>query len=56
MQNAETILGVIQECGRGNQKLERLYRQLYNRELYLKAYANLYPNKELSRQESQTKP
>jgi group II intron reverse transcriptase/maturase len=44
MQNAETILGVIQELGRGNQKLERLYRQLYNRKLYLRAYSNLYSN------------
>lgn len=45
MQNAETVLNVIQERGRNNLKLERLYRQLYNQELYLRAYAKLYPNK-----------
>jgi len=44
MQNAETVLSVIRERGRNNQKLERLYRQLYNQELYLQAYAKLYPN------------
>lgn len=45
MQNAETVLSVIQERGKNDQKLERLYRQLFNQELYLKAYAKLYPNK-----------
>lgn len=45
MQNAETVLSVIQKLGKNDQKLERLYRQLYNPELYLMAYAKLYPNK-----------
>jgi group II intron reverse transcriptase/maturase len=45
MQNAETVLSVIQKRGENNQKLERLYRQLYNPELYIIAYARLYPNK-----------
>jgi group II intron reverse transcriptase/maturase len=45
MQNAETVLSVIQKFGKSGQKLERLYRQLYNPELYLMAYAKLYPNK-----------
>ncbi|PKO22228.1 MAG: maturase [Chloroflexi bacterium HGW-Chloroflexi-1] len=45
MQNAETVLSVIRERGRSDQRLERLYRQLYNPELYLQAYAKLYPNK-----------
>jgi group II intron reverse transcriptase/maturase len=45
MQNAATVLNVIQQRGRQGLPLERLYRQLYNRELYLLAYAKLYPNK-----------
>jgi len=45
MQNAETVLRVIQQCGVERKPLERLYRQLYNRELYLAAYGNLYPNR-----------
>lgn len=44
MQTAETILNVIQKCGKDRKKLERLYRQLYNTNLYLQAYANLYAN------------
>jgi hypothetical protein len=35
MQNAETVLSVIQARGQRGLKLERLYRQLYNPELYL---------------------
>ena len=45
MQNAETILAVMQERGSKGQPVERLYRMLYNPGLYLKAYAKLYPNK-----------
>jgi group II intron reverse transcriptase/maturase len=45
MQKAETILNVIQDRGRRGLKLERIYRQLFNSELYLQAYANLYSNK-----------
>jgi len=45
MQNAETVLSVIQARGQRGLKLERLYRQLYNPELYLMAYAKLYKNK-----------
>ncbi len=45
MQNAETVLSVIQARGQRGLKLERLYRQLYNPELYLMAYAKLYSNK-----------
>lgn len=44
MQTAETILNVIQKCGKDRKKLERLYRQLYKVNLYLQAYANLYAN------------
>lgn len=45
MQKAETIFAVMQERGRKGKPVERLYRMLYNPELYLKAYAKLYSNK-----------
>lgn len=45
MQTATTVLGVIQQRGVGRKPLANLYRQLFNRELYLIAYGNLYPNK-----------
>jgi len=35
MQNAETVLSIIRERGRRGLPLERLYRQLFNRELFL---------------------
>jgi len=44
MQNAETVLGVIRERGRRGLPLERLYRQLFNRELFLLAYGRIYSN------------
>jgi retron-type reverse transcriptase len=45
MRTAETILAVIQDRGKRGLPLERIYRLLFNRELYLRAYARLYPNK-----------
>jgi hypothetical protein len=45
MQNAETVLNIIRERGRRGLPLERLYRQLFNRELFLVAYGRLYANK-----------
>jgi hypothetical protein len=45
MQNTETVLIVIRERGKRGLKLERLYRQLFNPQLYLAAYGKLYPNK-----------
>lgn len=45
MQNTETVLSVIRERGKRGLKLERLYRQLFNPQLYLAAYGKLYPNK-----------
>ena len=42
MRNAETVLGVIRERGRRGLPLEGIYRQLFNRELYLLAYSRLY--------------
>lgn len=44
MRTAETILAVIQDRGKRGLPLERVYRLLFNRELYLRAYARLYPN------------
>ncbi len=44
MRTAETVLSVIQERGRRKLPLEGIYRQLYNPNLYLKAYAKLYSN------------
>lgn len=44
MQSAEIILNIISKKSQENQELERIYRLLYNRELYLKAYQNIYAN------------
>jgi retron-type reverse transcriptase len=44
MQSAETVLGVIRERGKRGLPLERLYRQLFNRELFLVAYGRIYSN------------
>ena len=44
MQNAETVLNVIRERGERGLPLENIYRLLYNREFYLRAYGRLYSN------------
>jgi hypothetical protein len=44
MRNAETILGIIHECGRQGLPLEDLYRQLFKPTLYLLAYGKIYRN------------
>ena len=44
MRTAKTILSVIQERGKRKLPLERVYKLLFNRELYLTAYAKLYSN------------
>lgn len=44
MQNAETVLTVIRERGRHGLPLERVYRLLFNPQLYLLAYGRLYKN------------
>ena len=44
MQNAETVLDVLRERGRRGLPLERLYRQLFNPQLYLLAYGRIYSN------------
>lgn len=45
MQTAEAVLNIIRERGQRGLPLERIYRQLYNRDLYLRAYGKLYRNK-----------
>jgi retron-type reverse transcriptase len=44
MRNAETTLAIIHERGKQKLPLERLYRQLFNRDLYIQAYGKLYRN------------
>ena len=44
MRNAETVLGVIRERGRKQLPLDDVYRQLFNPDLYLRAYGNIYAN------------
>ena len=44
MQTAKTVLNVIRERGEQGLPLENLYRLLYNRNLYLRAYSRLYSN------------
>jgi retron-type reverse transcriptase len=45
MRTAATVLNIIQERGKRKLPLEDIYRQLYNPDLYLRAYAKLYLNK-----------
>jgi retron-type reverse transcriptase len=42
MRTAATVLSIIHERGQRGLPLEDLYRQLYNPDLYLRAYARLY--------------
>jgi group II intron reverse transcriptase/maturase len=44
MRDAATVLSIIRERGKRGLPLEDIYRQLYNPELYLCAYARLYSN------------
>jgi group II intron reverse transcriptase/maturase len=44
MRNAETILTIVEERGQRGLPLERVYRLLFQRSLYLRAYAKLYAN------------
>jgi group II intron reverse transcriptase/maturase len=44
MQRAEALLEVIHERGKRGLPLERLYRHLFNPELYLRAYGKIYRN------------
>lgn len=44
MRDAETIKALIRERGKGGKPLERVYRLLYNPNLYLEAYGKIYRN------------
>jgi len=44
MRDAETKLAVIRERGMKGLPLERVYRQLYNPDLYLRGYGRIYRN------------
>ena len=45
MQSAETVLHVLRERGRRGLPLNKLYRLLFNPQLYLLAYGRIYSNK-----------
>jgi hypothetical protein len=44
MQRAAVLQTLIRERGKQGKPLERVYRMLFNPELYLVAYAKLYRN------------
>jgi len=44
MQKAEAVLAILRERGRQGLPCDELYRQLFNRELYLLAYGRIYAN------------
>jgi len=45
MQSAATYLELVRERGKKGLPLERVYRQLFNRDLFLMAYGKIYRNK-----------
>src|SRR5215472_17252556 len=45
MQDAGTVLEVLRERGRKGLPLTQLYRQMFNKSLYLLAYGNIYSNR-----------
>jgi group II intron reverse transcriptase/maturase len=45
MQKAKNVIEAINKLGRLNVPLTRVYRQLFNEDMYLCAYSNLYTNK-----------
>ena len=44
MRSAEQVLAIIRDRGKRGLPLEDIYRQLYNPDLYLRAYGRLYAN------------
>jgi group II intron reverse transcriptase/maturase len=44
MQDTEVVLSVLRERGRKGLPCTQLYRQMFNRNLYLTAYGNIYSN------------
>lgn len=45
MQDTQTYLGLLHERGKKGLPLKRVYRQLFNKHLYLTAYGRIYRNK-----------
>src|SRR6516165_7201097 len=45
MRTANTLLGLLRERGKKGLPLERVYKLLFNRDLYLQAYGKTYRNK-----------
>src|SRR3954465_12121600 len=45
MQNAEAVLAVLRERGRKGLPCDELYRQMFNKSMYLLAYGNIYSNR-----------
>ncbi len=56
MRNAETVLNVIRERGERGLPLENIYRLLYNRNLYLRAYVASTQTRELRPRASPQRP
>ena len=44
MQKAEVVLSVLRERGRKGLPCTQLYRQMFNKDLYLLAYGKIYSN------------
>src|SRR6266498_4487635 len=44
MRTADTIIGLISERGKKGLPLERVYKLLFNRNLYIEAYGKIYRN------------
>ena len=44
MQDAGTVLAVLRERGRKGLPCDELYRQMFNKSLYLLAYGSIYAN------------
>src|SRR5258707_15662772 len=44
MQTAEVVLSVLRDRGRKGLPCTQLYRQMFNKNLYLLAYGNIYSN------------
>jgi len=44
MQTTEVVLSVLRDRGRKGLPCTQLYRQMFNRDLYLLAYGNIYSN------------
>jgi len=45
MQEAAVVLSVLRERGRKGLPFTQLYRQMFNKDLYLLAYGNIYSNR-----------